>query len=107
MPSTDAITLLRMARQTVVDGGDTDPCEIGQYCLRCCVSIAKSDFDDVHESGAPLGVVLLDVVQNTFTPHDSDRILLEAIALVRKRDSGITHTKESALALLDEIIDNA
>jgi len=94
----DVATLFRKARQIIADGGDPAPCELGPYCLRCCLAIAQTDLQGQRGDG-PEGVA-------SFLPpgrHPSDARLLEAVRIVRERhgDSGTAHTRESALSVLD------
>jgi hypothetical protein len=80
--------LFRMAREIVCDGGDPDPCELGAYCLRCCLALAKTDLD--AEFGTVFGL---------------DWVLVSARdAASRLGDEGIAHSRESALAMLDRLI---
>ena len=106
------LAVLRAAREVVLDGGDTSPCELGAYCLRCCVAIAKSAVDarlgigfcrgdkvvDAKRVAPETGLALFDQM------YESDLPLIEARDLIAKYDPGIVHTRESALALLDQVI---
>ena len=88
MTNFGAIDVLKYARAIIRDGGDPNPCRLGTYCLRCAISIAKGDLDNIHE--VPLGA--------------QDGPLLEAAELLAVKDKGIVHTRNSALAMLDELI---
>lgn len=98
------IDVLQRAREIVQAGGDNRPCEIGRYCLRCCIAIAKTELDDEQGASPPLDVNLMRLMKRTFEEIPSDAPLVGARELLAKKDDGITHTKESALKLLDEIL---
>lgn len=102
--------IFRNARRIVEDGGDPNPCECGAYCLRCCVAIGKGDIDDQFDNP------LADVAQMTnalgmmhgmpWLPQTTtDLALMEAIELLGARDNYIAHTRESALSLLDSLLE--
>lgn len=95
------LDVLRHARAIVRDGGDPNPCEIGPYCLRCCLGIAKGDVDAKHGTGLS-GIGSL-IAMGVEVPSDAP--LIQSRDAVARYDPGISHSKESALALLDRVIE--
>lgn len=103
------IDLLRMAREIVIDGGDPSPCELGPYCLRCCIGIAKDAYDEKHPSGLgeptiDQGAIMAGLPSFASIVFESDLPLVRVRDAIGAHDKGIAHTKESAIALLDNLI---
>ena len=101
-----ALDVLRAARRIVEDGGDTDPCELGAYCLRCCIGIAKGSVDKRFSTPYCGGGVFVDnpTGRSPFVAYDTDRPLLEARDAIGKYDMGTVHTRQSALDVIDKAI---
>lgn len=68
---------LSVARQIVEGGGDPNPCDLGHYCLRCCIALAKGQVD-THRA----------------LP---DEVLILARDAVAVHDKGIAHSQETAV----------
>lgn len=69
--------ILSVARKIVEGGGDPNPCDLGRYCLRCCLALAKGQAD-THRA----------------LP---DEVLILARDAVATHDKGIAHSKETAV----------
>ena len=104
-----ALDVLRAARRVVEDGGDPNPCEMGAYCLRCCIGIAKGMVDDRFDTPTAAGASFIDnpTGHRPLKLYETDRILIEARDLIARFDKGVTHTRGSALALLDRAMTEA
>lgn len=74
--------LLMQTRIRVLIGGDSHPCELGPYCLRCCVALAKGSLDDDYDTPLP------------------DDVLLIARDAIANHDKGVAHSRSSALATI-------
>lgn len=85
-------SLLERTKEIVIRGGHISnyPCPHGVFCLRCCISEAKDEFDkeDWSQSSDP-------------APLIAARNLISC-----RGDDGIKHTQESALALLTLAIED-
>ncbi len=102
MSETTPIAVLRGARRIIEDGGDTNPCELGAYCLRCCIGIAKGAEDDRNNVRYDWSAVIQD---GGFGPaRQADTPLIHAREAIAKYDRGIAHTRQSALEVLDKVI---
>ncbi len=99
-----AIEMLHLAKEVIGEGGDKNPCERGPFCLRCCLALAKGKYDDKYGSGVLLMECFAQVASDRIRESVGDEPLVDARTLVAKYDNGVTHTKESATALIDVII---
>ncbi len=91
MLSPAAMQVLRLTHEVVEKGGDSHHCRIGQYCLRCCVAIAKTQYDRELDASA-------------IEEEDCDLPLNDARCAIARQDGGISHTRDSALALIEKVM---
>lgn len=98
------LDLLHRTREIVLDGGDPEPCEVGKYCIRCCLGIAQSDAQEKYcEDAMRIGFI-------PFGQHYTDYVLDDARKIIASvgDSGGITGsevmTKESALKVIDAAI---
>ena len=100
--------ILLIARGIVEDGGDPDTltgCDLGPYCLRCCLGEAYTMMDVRPRSDLPTEI--RDVLTGTLTDLPADAPLNAARERLREcGDLGVAHTRESALAMLDKMESN-
>ena len=98
--------LLTKARAILADGGDANPCVLGAYCVRCCLSIAQTDLTAQLGDGPDFLESLLTAAINPIvilSPRDYR--LLRAVRYCQEAgDDGVRHTRASALALIDGVL---
>ena len=110
MTGPTTLDVLRGARRILLDGGDPEPCEAGQWCPYCCAGIAKTDLDGAHGTGRDaieaLEFIMIRATSGYAKLRDSDKPLTDASELIR--DAGAmglaTFSREQALEIVDAAI---
>jgi hypothetical protein len=98
--------LLVKARAILADGGDTNPCDFGAYCVRCCLGLAQTDLTDELGDGPDFLESLLTAAIDPLvllTPRDY-RLLHAVRYCAEAGDDGVKHTRASALSLIDVVL---
>ena len=85
------------SKRIVEDGGDTWDCELGPYCLRCIISTVFGNLNDVKGINHPF------FSMNAIPGYD-DPMLKAIEKIVAHGDTGIKHTRESAMRLIDAVL---
>ncbi len=107
MKDTTITDILRAGREVVANGGDDNHCQMGRYCLACCLGIGKTIADQMNEvdvSDATWDTIASFGSGQAMTWGKTDRVMLDTMKLVNIIDGDEPYTQERALAVLDKLI---